>query len=92
MLALEGRECRELLEDALGQVAERAGVAGGEPEHMVAEPVGAVQLELEWAGVREELPSRVSTDVLIICGGMNGASTVMWAGMPSRALASRRSR
>lgn len=53
--ALERRECRERPVDALGQGAEGGRVSWGEPEHLLAEPVGAVEPEPEPGEVREEL-------------------------------------
>jgi hypothetical protein len=44
-LALVRREGGKGLDDAPGQGAERTGVARGEPEHLVAEPVGVIKLE-----------------------------------------------
>lgn len=41
--------------DQAGQGTEGGGVAGGEPEHLIAEPGGAVELEAELAERREQV-------------------------------------
>jgi hypothetical protein len=53
-LALIGREGGKGFHDGAGQDAKWPGVAWGEPEHLVAEPGGAVELEAEPADGREQ--------------------------------------
>jgi hypothetical protein len=49
------REGGKGLNDAPGQGAEGAGVAWGEPEHLLAEPAGVIELETELADGREQV-------------------------------------